>query len=193
MSNRDALRKLSRKFPLPPEIDKIMDSLRQGTDLAVAITATSIVEAHLERLLTTKFIWRKKELAGQIFLNRGPLSDFHSKILVAEAFGHVTPNMAQELHSLKAIRNVFAHAKVPITFEHELIAREVASLRMFTAIQDAEKETGHKLELSPKAWFLLVTKTLLILFDTIQKHHGNADDAIRDALGKQQKTSQEKS
>ncbi len=183
MSNRDALRKLSRKFPTPPEIEAIMESLRNETDLAIAITATSIIEASLERLLVSRFSRRNRELIGQIFLNRGPLSDLHSKLLIAEATGIITPNMAQELHSLKAIRNAFAHAKVPLSFDHELVAREVKSLRMLNAIKSVERETDHKLDLSNKNWFLLTTKILLIMFDTIEHHHGKAEDVLREALG----------
>src|SRR6266849_355365 len=98
MSNRDALRKLSRKYPATPEIDKIMDDLRAGKDDPhIAIIATAIAEAALERLITKKLQVRTKNLLGQLFLNRGPLSDFHSKILVANAFGVITTNMAEEL------------------------------------------------------------------------------------------------
>ena len=182
MSNRNALRKLSRKFPPPPEVEAIMDSLRSGTDLSVAITATAIIEAALERLMTAKFVWPNPNLVGQLFLNRGPLADFHSKILVAEAFGVITPNMAQELHSLKIIRNTFAHAKTPLHFDHKLVAQEVTSMRMFKAITDVEKETHKKLDLNNKQWFLLTTKVLLIMFAEIQERLGNADEALRNAL-----------
>jgi DNA-binding MltR family transcriptional regulator len=182
MSNREALRKLSRKFPAPPEIDKIMDDLGGEKDISVAIVAAAIAEAALEQLIAGKFKTKNASLRGQIFLNQGPLSDFHSKILIAAAFGIITVNMGEELHSIKAIRNTFAHAKVAISFDHELVGREINSLKMLTAIRNVETETKHKLELSNKSWFLLITKILLIMFDTISKHAGTADQAVRDAL-----------
>lgn len=186
MSNRNALRKLSRKFPAPPEVEKIMDSLREGTDLSIAITATAILEATLERLLIKKFKIKNKRLTGQIFLNRGPLSEFNSKILIANAFGIITSNMAEEMHSLKAIRNTFAHAKVPISFNHELIGREVASLKMLKASRAVDDEIGHYLELDNKNWFLLVTKFILIIFSDLEEHPGSADEAIAEALAEEQ-------
>ncbi|MGA9215747.1 MAG: hypothetical protein WBZ54_10900 [Methylocella sp.] len=178
MSNREALRKLSRKFPAPPEIERIMHDLRSEKDISVAIVASAIAEASLEKLITEKFKTKRSELIGQIFKSGGPLVDFHSKILIANAFQIITSNMAEELHSIKTIRNTFAHAKVPISFDHELITREINSLKMLTAIKSIEKETERKLELGNKAWFLLITKIILIMFDGLGAHPGTADEAL---------------
>jgi len=182
VSNREALRKLSRKFPAPPEIERIMNDLRNEKDISVAIVASAIAEASLEKLITQKFKTKCSTLIGQIFKSSGPLADFHSKILIANAFQIITSPLAEELHSIKTIRNTFAHAKVPISFDHELIVREINSLKMLTAIKTVEKETEHKLELGNKAWFLLITEIILIMFDTMGEHPGTADEAIRDAL-----------
>jgi DNA-binding MltR family transcriptional regulator len=182
VSNREALRKLSRKFPAPPEIERIMNDLRGEKDISVAIVASAITEASLEKLITQKFKTKRPALVGQIFHNRGPLADFHSKILIANAFQIITSNMAEELHSIKTIRNTFAHTKVPISFDHELIAREISSLKMLTAIKNVEKETAQKLELENKAWFLLITKIILVMFEELGEHVGTADEAIKDAL-----------
>jgi DNA-binding MltR family transcriptional regulator len=181
MSNRDALRKLSRIAPAPPEIDKIMDGLATADDMSAAIIAGSLVEVELERLILTKFKVSDPNLASQIFQNRGPLSDLHSKIVIAHAFGFVTSPMASELHSLKAIRNAFAHARFPITFEHEVVAKEVASLQMIKAMRDKIDEQGDW-EITNVGWYLLLTRILLIMFDEIKKHGGSANEAVTDAL-----------
>ncbi|MBN8770497.1 MAG: hypothetical protein J0I46_02935, partial [Thiobacillus sp.] len=101
-------------------------------DLAVAITGTALAESALERLLQSKLHYRDAEFENQLFQNRGPLADFNGKILVAQAFGIVTSPIAEELHSARAIRNVFAHSKVPLTFAHEAIEKEILALRMGT-------------------------------------------------------------
>jgi hypothetical protein len=129
LANREALRKLSRKIPARPEIEKILDELHDKEDLHIAIVGTAIAEAHLETLITKKLKTKNHQLIARLFLNRGPLSDFDSKITVAEAFGLITPPLAGELHMMKAVRNAFAHAKVPLTFDHELIAREVSEAK----------------------------------------------------------------
>jgi hypothetical protein len=182
MSNRDALRKLSRFVPAPPEIEKIMDGLAIADDMSAAIIAGSLVEVELERLILRKFKVSDPDLLGQIFQNRGPLSDFHSKILIARAFGFITSPMASELHSLKAIRNAFAHARTPITFEHVAVAREIASLKMIKAMRDNVAKGGEDWEPTNMGCYLLITRILLIMFDQLRKHGGSANEALTDAL-----------
>ena len=102
MSNCRALRELSRKFPAPPEVEKILNDLRTKDDYHAALIAVSIVEATLERLIVSRLRKTDKEFLNSLFENRGPLSDFNSKILVAEAFGIVTGPLAAELHSMRS-------------------------------------------------------------------------------------------
>src|SRR5687768_1848430 len=110
MSVRDALRKLSRTFPAPPEIKEILEALDKEPDRSAAIIAASLIEGALERLIARYLVHSYPELLGQLFTNRGPVSDFHSKIVVATAFGVISRNMGEELHMVKAIRNAFAHS-----------------------------------------------------------------------------------
>lgn len=138
MSNREALRKLSRKYPAPPDVEKILDDLRDDEDMSVAVVCAALLDASLERLIESRFVHKKSNLAGQIFRNRGPLSDFQSKILVASAFDIITPIMAGEMDSLRVIRNAFAHAKIPISFENEIVDREMKALEMRLAFKSAE-------------------------------------------------------
>ena len=121
-------------------------------------------------------------MIGQIFLNRGPLSDFHSKILVANAFGIITNPAAEDMHSLKTIRNTFAHAKVPISFDHELVEREVNSLKMLSAMRSTGIAIKLELKMDNKGWFLLITKIILIIFAGLEEHPGTADEALAHIL-----------
>lgn len=182
MSNRETLRKLSRVAPAGPEIEKIMDGLAEADDMSVAIIAGSLVEVELERLLASRFVVNDPNLNAQLFLNRGPLSDLHSKILVAHAFGFITGPMASELHSLKAIRNAFAHARVPITFENEAVAGEIASLRMITAMRTQNAQSGVDWEPTNMGCYLLITRILLIMFGEIRIRRGLANDVVTDVL-----------
>ncbi len=182
MSNRDALRRLSRKVPAPEEIEKITTDLWDADAMSAAIIAGALVELELERLISSKFAVTTPDLVGQIFLNRGPLADFHSKILLAHAFGYTTSPMAAELHSLKAIRNAFAHARSPITFEHEVVAREVASLAMIKAMKDAT--AGPDFGFTNQGCYLVVIRVLLIMFYEVKKHGGSANDALNEVFGR---------
>ena len=138
MSNRDALRRLSKELPVGPQIEKIMDGLRTKDDIHAAIMGVSIVEAALEQRIVSQLHKSNKYLLGCLFENHGPMSDFNSTILVAESFGIITGPLAEELHSMRAIRNAFAHAKTPISFQDKPVEREVDKLKLLSAIRTTD-------------------------------------------------------
>ncbi|MBN9221876.1 MAG: hypothetical protein J0I79_28375 [Mesorhizobium sp.] len=194
VSNRKALRKLSAKIPTRPEIEAILDDLNKESDLAVAITGTALAESALERLLQSKLHYRDAEFENQLFQNRGPLADFNGKILVAQAFGIVTSPIAEELHSARAIRNVFAHSKIPLTFAHEAIEKEILALRMGTAIRQHAMKAPFPVVpglgiksftdgMTSRSWFLLTVRLLLIILDELAESPLTADKAIAAVLG----------
>lgn len=108
MSKRDALRALSKKFPTPQEVKSILDDLRNEPDRVVAIVAAALSEFFLERAIISHLKSKEPSLVGELFNNRGPMAEFHSKILIAQAFGVISANHAKEYHRIKVIRNVFA-------------------------------------------------------------------------------------
>lgn len=182
MTNRDSPRQLSKKIPARPEIERIMDALRDKDDIHAAVMGVSIVEATLEQLIVSRLHTGGKDLVSRLFQNRGPLSDFNSKILIAEAFGFVTSPLAEELHRMRTIRNAFAHAKMPISFEDEPVAREVAALKMIQAIRQVSIKTERGMELNNKTWFLLGIRMALIMLESIAAEKGTASKVIDDAL-----------
>jgi hypothetical protein len=180
MSSRDALRRLSRKMPMPPEVKKIMDDLRGEKDMSVAIVASAIVDASLERLLIAKFKSKNKDLLGRLFHNVGPLSSLSGKILVAQAFGVITSPLAEEMHTIRSIRNAFAHAKIPISFGNDVVAREVVRLKLIQEVSTVID--SRKLSVTGKGAFLLAVQIILIILETVEGHGGTADEAIAEAL-----------
>ncbi|HEV7909510.1 MAG TPA: hypothetical protein VGP28_00080 [Methylocella sp.] len=174
MSKRDALRALSRKFPAPQEVKSILEGLRDEPDRVVAIVGSAIAESFLERAIVSRLRYQGPELIGQLFNNRGPMADFHSKILIAQAFGVVMPPQASEFHRIKVIRNVFAHASLHITFETDEIAKEVDDFIMHKAMKkqmdiEFEKHGMDIPELSRKSTFLLMVQLSCIVIDHEQK------------------------
>ncbi len=181
-SNREALRRITRKFPAPPELEKILADLRSHADISVAIIGAALVDAALERLITTRFISKEANLIGRIFLNRGPLSDFDSKILVAEAFGIITSRIGHELHILKAVRNAFAHSKMPLSFEYDLIDKELKTSFLMAATMTEITSNGRSITWSNKEKFLIGVRIMLIMMDEIGKDKRHADQVLADAL-----------
>jgi hypothetical protein len=188
VAKKNPLRELSRHLPTRPEIKKIMDGLVEQDDLHVAITAVSIIEAHLEKLIVSRLHSNDKNFLSRLFENRGPLSDFNSKILIGQAFGLITPPLGDELHMMRTVRNTFAHAKMPLSFDMQPVESAVRSLKLLTSIGGgkipgpiAEKWA---LRIAPRSAFLLTMRIMLIILDEITKKKSSAEKVLARALSK---------
>lgn len=169
MSTKDPLKKLMRRFPAPAELEALLDKLGDGDDRTIAITGASILEAILERFIKRKLAVCDDALAGQLFYNRGPLSDFHGKIIVAQAAGYITPGLASELLLVKSIRNAFAHSVIGISFDTPEVRQKVEhsatveTVRQIRAVEQAD--------LPHSILFALLIRLLVITLDI---HHQTA-------------------
>jgi hypothetical protein len=186
MSNREALRKLSRKFPAPPEIAQTLEALSHEPDRSAAIVGAGLLETALERLIIKSLKHSTPRLIGELFENRGPLSDFRSKIIAACAFGVISPNQAQEFHSIRFIRNAFAHSRMNVSFATKEIAKEMDSSIMIDAMDRAgpigstNPDRAKTIsiprfkEMPAKQRFLLVVRIMFIMLDHDQRKLGGA-------------------
>jgi DNA-binding MltR family transcriptional regulator len=136
MSKRDALRALSRKFPPPRELEDIFFTLEHDAPRAVAIIVGAIIEGMLERIIISRLKDKEPNLIGRLFKNKGPLSDFDSKLLIAQAFGIIERTKAEDLHRIKSVRNTFAHAPQNITFDTPEILSEIKEAIFWNRILD---------------------------------------------------------
>jgi hypothetical protein len=126
MAKKDALRALGRRLPTPPEFREILDSLHEQTDLAIAVIGAATLESILEKLIAKSLPSLTPVLEGSIFKNRGPLSDFESKVLIAVALSIIPQGFAEKINCIRKIRNTFAHATVPISFETPAVSNEIS-------------------------------------------------------------------
>jgi DNA-binding MltR family transcriptional regulator len=149
VSKRDALRSLSAKFPAPRELKDIFDTLEHDAPRSVAIIAGAIIEGMLERIIISHLKDKEPNLIGRLFKNKGPLSDFDSKILIAHAFWIITPADAEDLHRIKSVRNAFAHATQKVTFDTpEILSQLKETISWNRILNDSEIEDHTKLFLS---------------------------------------------
>lgn len=149
----------------------MLDALDEQPDLTVAVMGGALLESALERLLVIQFTSKRKELPGKLFENRGPMSDFNSKILIGEAFGVLRPKIADELQTIRHIRNTFAHARSPVTFETPQISKEILGLQMLLIMQSVEVKGEHEetirlfASIKPRDAFLLIVRMLFLMID----------------------------
>lgn len=164
MSNRESLRRLSKRFPKPDELDNIINGLRKEDDRTVAIVGASLVESVLERVLISAFPNKSSDLLPRLFENRGPLSDFNGKILIADAIW-VAGVKTEELHRVRHIRNCFAHARIPVTFDTPEIAKEVQGFAALAALRKVSlemSEQGRFADMPNKAAYLFNCHILML-------------------------------
>jgi DNA-binding MltR family transcriptional regulator len=177
MSKRDRLRQLIREFPSLGEVQSLLADLEKEDDRTIAIISVALIEAVLERIIIHRLNYKTPALIGQLFQNRGPLADFHSKILVATAFGIVGHGAAEELHRIKIVRNVFAHTAKKLTFDTPEIASELKQSLVLRAITLASEGLGRPikpLDWDNKSIFILIVRLWLITYDGAhQKLGGN--------------------
>lgn len=180
MSTRKSLRKVSQEKLSRDEIEAALEALHDEPDYVAVITAAALAEGELENLIISKLKQRDVASLKEIFSNRGPLSDFHSKILIARAFGIITTPLAEDLLAIKAVRNAFAHARKPLSFDHPAVEAEILALKMGVAMRKAGAEG--KWKFSNRQWYLLQVKITLIIFATFASHGETADDLLKKML-----------
>jgi hypothetical protein len=118
-----------------PEAADIPDLERElfasGSDRALAVLYSSLVEVLIKRLLNAKM---RSELNSddrdRLFGPQGPVGTFSSRIIVAYAFGLIGPDTRFNLDLIREIRNVFAHSRKPLSFDTKQVREACAHLKI---------------------------------------------------------------
>jgi len=124
------MRDLSRAVPTDADTDMWRNTIYEQHPMVCAIWGSSMVEHELEVLLREKIKRSDDKTWSKLTDRNGPLSSFSSKIDMGYAIGLYDDPMRANLHIVREIRNVFAHAKRVVTFDHELIINEIKSLQV---------------------------------------------------------------
>lgn len=89
-----------------PVFARVWDSFAVAPDRACAVIGASITEEVLTELLLASIT---NEANKGIFAGSGCFGTFSAKIDIAQAFGIIPKCMQSELHTIRRIRNRFAH------------------------------------------------------------------------------------
>jgi hypothetical protein len=114
---------LSRETFGAEEFDQFREELLGQSDRACALIGAAYVERSLICLVQAKMrVFTKSESDALFFSDRAILKTFSARTEIAYAVDAISKEEKTTLDCIRRIRNVFAHAVRPITFEHELIA-----------------------------------------------------------------------
>lgn len=113
-----------------PFFDEVMEfrrALTPETDRGCALMAAAYLDEQLGRLLRAAFVEDVKVLDA-LLESIGPLATFSSRIDLCYALGLLPPLVRRDVHLIRKIRNEFAHAASPLTFEHARMAARCSEL-----------------------------------------------------------------
>jgi hypothetical protein len=125
----DALRRLSRRKVAVDQIEAYFAEIGGvGNDRGMAILMATSIENALRDSIAAHM--RIDEEDNKLFGYDAPFGTFDSKIRVGRALGIFGSATERELELIKAIRNAFAHSKVPMDFNTPEIAAAADLLAM---------------------------------------------------------------
>lgn len=119
-----SIRDLYHIQPTTDEKNSIIDTLEKTVPVACAILGASMVEHELDIIIRERMNRKDDATWKALIGENGPLYSFSQKIELGYALRLYDDTCKKNLTVVKNIRNVFAHAKVPIEFENPLIQRE---------------------------------------------------------------------
>lgn len=105
-----------------------------GSDRSVALLLGADAEKCLARYMLVKLDITDPAISEKLTGRGGPLGTFHQCAMLAEATGAITSAEAQAVKVVRDVRNAFAHAARPVTFDTPEIVAECDPLRKITKL-----------------------------------------------------------
>jgi hypothetical protein len=124
----EALNALAKEIPDESKIRgllRVIENRHIGSDYAVAIIGSSLVERALEAAILARFVPLGKGDRNLMFSfqQKGPLADLGARSRFGLALGLYGKPTYQDLEKIRRVRNVFAHATTLRKFTDGPIAR----------------------------------------------------------------------
>ena len=127
---------------LPPATGELMKevmsfrtSITDETDRGAVLMSAAYLDDKLRQLIERRLVQDKKILRRAFEFN-GPLGSFSARIDFAYLLGIVPKNAQRDLHTIRAIRNQFAHYAAPLSYEDEKI-KPLCQKLVFHGVKDA--------------------------------------------------------
>lgn len=127
------------------ELDAALAEITSGSDRVAAVMGGALVQNALMGALI-QCLEDDSDLPKLFDSVRGPLSSFYGQIIMGKALGLFDETLANSLHTVRSIRNRFAHAAISLTFENDAeIAKKCRSLAWLES-EDAPKDESSSAE-----------------------------------------------
>lgn len=132
-----ALRKLSRERPADDDLFRLLEKVTKADfpDASVAMLGMALLDHGLRDLLLHSLPNLKSpdHISAMFDTEGAPMGSVAAKIRLSHALGLLTDDEAEDLHTLRDIRNTFGHAAREVTFDTPEIATAIDALRAWKA------------------------------------------------------------
>lgn len=117
---KNKLGRLSRHDPSDEQLEAALILLESPDvpDMIAAILGAAVVEYALEAVLKLTFKHHDDATWVRMIDSVGPLRDFQTKIICGFALGLFSEEIRINLNLVRGIRNVFAHSRTHLRFDH---------------------------------------------------------------------------
>jgi DNA-binding MltR family transcriptional regulator len=179
-----SLSRLIREHPTLTEIFAMSDpsALDALDDRSLAILQAADLEYALERAIRCRMIDLTDTEAKEIFVgDSAPLATFSAKIKIGYALGIYGANTKSELDRMKAIRNVFAHARKPFKFstpEIKMVCSKLTSAELPARPTEFYEKSKPWPPIDPRDRYIATAATLggSLLLSMYDPKHGKPAD-----------------
>ncbi|MBV8754012.1 MAG: hypothetical protein JO328_14215 [Hyphomicrobiales bacterium] len=159
-----ALAKLSPDEGYVRGLLRIIEDRHLGSDYAVAIIGSSLIERALEAAILARFVpltdkrskWADIRAWMFSFERKGPLADLGARNRFGLALGLYGESTFLDLEKIRTIRNLFAHSPSLRHFSHSAIAK---ACERFNVIDHVFRHEPHVRE-TPKAAYVTACITI---------------------------------
>jgi hypothetical protein len=148
-------------------------SITEETDRGAVLMSAAYLDDKLKELIELRLVQDKKIIRRAFDFN-GPLGSFSSRINFAYLLGLLPKNAMRDLHTIREIRNQFAHYAAPLSYDHEKV-KLLCERLVFHGVKDAA-EPGAKFRRSVMGLLTLIT----LAFEKVQHLAAEPDYEIPD-------------
>jgi DNA-binding MltR family transcriptional regulator len=148
-------------------------SITAETDRGAALMSAAYLDDKVKELIENRLVQDKKTLRRAFQFN-GPLGTFSSRIDFAYLLGILPKNACRDLHTIREIRNQFAHHAAPLSYEDNEI-KPFCERLIFHGVKDAA-EPDSKFRRTVMGLLAYIT----LAFDKIASIEAEQDYEIQD-------------
>ena len=155
------------------EVIDFRTSITGETDRGAVLMSAAFLDDKLKGLLQKTMV-QDQRISRRAFDFNGSLGNFSSRIDLAYLLGILPKNAQRDLHTIRAIRNQFAHQAAPLSYDDQKV-RPLCDKLIFHGVKDAAN-AGSKFRRSVMGLLAYIT----IAFDNVVPKEAALDYAIPD-------------